>query len=85
MDHLDEVPGAAVANVGDAGAIVDLGRCRRPGRQPPGTDAASALGELVSLVATIDNGITGLEEVGEGRDDLVNGRAGLEEEDELAG
>lgn len=47
--------------------------------------ADSALGVLVPLVAAVDDGVAGFHVVGEGGDGLVDGGAGLDEDDDGAG
>lgn len=119
MDHFNEITRTAVADVGDAGAVLDLsgdlvenildvevglvgpaGHERRAvasafftagnphsevENAPVGDLADPPLGVLVPLVAAVDDGVAGLHVVGEGGDGLVNGSAGLDEDNDGSG
>ena len=119
MDHLDEVSRTSLADVGDAGAVLDLsgdfredvldvvvgfvGAAGHEGGAVAGAVFAAgdahaeveeallgglldaALGVLVPLVAAVDDGVAGVHMVGESGDGLVDGGAGLDEDDNGSG
>jgi len=119
VHHLHEVPRTSLADVRDAGAVLDLrgdfvedvvdvlvGGFGTAGHEGgavasalfPAGDAHAkveeaffgdladaAFGVLVPLVAAVNDAVTGLEVFGECGDGLVDGGAGLDEDDDESG
>jgi len=119
VDHLHEVPRTPLADVSDAGAVLDLrsdfvedvldvgvGGVGTAGHEGGpvaravfaagdahaeveeaffGDVADAAFGILIPLVSAVDDAVAGLQVVGEGGDGLVDGGAGLDEDDDGSG